>query len=331
MSEKSGTNNVFATYSGTRFSGYYFFLQGAAILGWWVWLFLFPESRQLFLGASAPDRELFAFLLPDLSVTAVTSLVASLLFFRELSWFVPIAWLSAGSIVYAALYTVSWAAAGQGSWLGVAFMLPAALFAVIAALDASPEVAPVLRRARPRTTRRHVLETLGQISLFWSFFLVVVPLLLVALETKLGWHFHGQMPSQKAIAVLLFLAFSVLGFASGITMSKHGAGTPLPFDSTNRLVIAGPYGFVRNPMVVAGLGQGTAVAIWLNSWIVTAYVVVGGLIWQLLVRPAEERDLLSKFGDGYRRYCREVRCWFPRFSSYSARPNVTNQGEGIQS
>jgi hypothetical protein len=36
---------------------------------------------------------------------------------------------------------------------------------------------------------------------------------------------------------------------------------------------------LRNPMVVAGLGQGLAVALWFGSWAVLAYVLVGGIIW----------------------------------------------------
>jgi len=30
------------------------------------------------------------------------------------------------------------------------------------------------------------------------------------------------------------------------------------------------------------------------------------------IRPHEERDLELRFGDAFRAYCAEVRCWVPR-------------------
>jgi protein-S-isoprenylcysteine O-methyltransferase Ste14 len=95
-------------------------------------------------------------------------------------------------------------------------------------------------------------------------------------------------------------------------VAARGRGTPLPFASPNRLVISGPYAYVRNPMVIAGLGQGLAVALWLGSWTVVAYVLLGGMIWNFFVRPAEERDLRNTFGNEFETYCRDVSCWRPR-------------------
>jgi hypothetical protein len=70
-------------------------------------------------------------------------------------------------------------------------------------------------------------------------------------------------------------------------------------------------------MVIAGLGQGLAMALWFGSWAVLAYVLTGGALWQLLVRPAEERDLHATFGDGFTRYCAHVACWVPRARPYA--------------
>ena len=43
-------------------------------------------------------------------------------------------------------------------------------------------------------------------------------------------------------------------------------------------------------------------------------VVLGGIVWHVLIRPAEERDLTARFGDEYVAYCLRVRCWWPRIS-----------------
>ena len=94
-------------------------------------------------------------------------------------------------------------------------------------------------------------------------------------------------------------------------MVTQGQGTPLPLDQTNRLVVGGPYRWVRNPMAVAGIGQGLAVAIAAQSWFVFGYALLGAIVWQFVVRPIEERDLESRFGQEYLDYRKRVRCWIP--------------------
>ena len=101
-------------------------------------------------------------------------------------------------------------------------------------------------------------------------------------------------------------------------MSARGRGTPLPAAMPNRLVAAGPYRFVRNPMAIAGITQGVAVGLMLSSWLVIAYAIAGSLVWNFVVRPLEEADLEERFGDEFRRYRMSVRCWWPRFSAIPA-------------
>ena len=180
----------------------------------------------------------------------------------------PLAWFAAGAIVYAFVYCVGWSIWRGGAWLNVALMAPAALFSTIGALDVSAGSIPIFRRATPGSAVRHVAATFGQIVVFWSFFLFVVPSAIVFVERELvrpSFAFPGQSP----VAALLFVAFSSLGLASGLTMAGRGAGTaavcrhePAGDDRTVR--------YLRNPMVVAGLGQGLAVALWFGSWAVLA-------------------------------------------------------------
>ena len=103
-------------------------------------------------------------------------------------------------------------------------------------------------------------------------------------------------------------------------MTIAGGGTPLPVDAPQRLVCAGPYAYVRNPMAIAGLGQGASVAVLLQSPEVAAYVVVGMLVWNFFVRPEEERYMSHIFGAEFEHYRRAVKCWVPRFRRYSAAP-----------
>jgi protein-S-isoprenylcysteine O-methyltransferase Ste14 len=83
-------------------------------------------------------------------------------------------------------------------------------------------------------------------------------------------------------------------------------------DAPRALVIVGPYRHVRNPMAILGLGQGIGVALMLGSRLVLSSVVAGGVFWHVGVRPAEERDLLARFGTEHARHRASVPVWVPR-------------------
>ena len=89
-----------------------------------------------------------------------------------------------------------------------------------------------------------------------------------------------------------------------------GAGTSIvPVRPSTTLVIEGPYRLTRNPMYVGMLFLYLGVACW------------SGLMWPLLLAPVlvwaihvtvigrEERYLIRRFGDDYRRYQTQVRRW----------------------
>src|SRR5262245_52692621 len=124
------------------------------------------------------------------------------------------------------------------------------------------------------------------------------------------------------ISVAMFVLLSLLGIWGGITMALNGDGTPLPVDGTQRLVARGPYAYLRNPMAVAGLGQGLMVGLHAGSWLTILYVFVGGLIWNYIARPMEEADMAKKFGASYERYTAEVKCWRPRLTPFVMREEV---------
>lgn len=303
------------TFSRTPFSWIFFVVQSAAFVGWWLFLWVVPSSRSAFLPPGASEPELLAFALPDLGVVVLGSLFSAIAIVSGSRWALPVSWFTAGAVVYATGYCVAWAVLRDGGWLSVALMSPAAMLSTVAALDASAGGIAIFRRAAPSNRRRHILVTLIQIAVFWSVALYAIPMAIIYIERQLGFprfSFPGQMP----VAVALFLLFSGLGLTSGLTMARSGDGTPLPFDAPNRLVVEGPYAYLRNPMIVAGMGQGTAVGLGAGSFAVLGYVVFGGFIWHFLVRPAEEADLLKLFAGDYSTFRDEVRCWVPRLRPY---------------
>ncbi len=91
-----------------------------------------------------------------------------------------------------------------------------------------------------------------------------------------------------------------------------GKGTPAPFDPPRRLVIRGPYRFVRNPMYMgAGLALAGA-ALFYKSLPLLAYVAIFLLVAHLFVLVYEEPTLRRTFGPDYEAYCHRVRRWRPR-------------------
>jgi protein-S-isoprenylcysteine O-methyltransferase Ste14 len=241
--------------------------------------------------------------------------VTSLLLRRGSGWALPALWLVAGAVDYATLYVLVWAALGGGGWLGFVLMAPTALISTTLALDVAAAQLPLFRQAGPASPRWNLIKTFLHIVAFWSFFLGLLPSFLVNIEKQMGWP-QFAFTGQRALALLAFAALSALGLACGWIMARRGDGTPLPLDATRRLVISGPYAYVRNPMAMAGLGQALAVGIGLGSPLVLGYVALGGAVWNWLVRPSEEADLVRHFGDEYERYRQAVKCWIPRRRPY---------------
>ncbi|SRR5581483_2719762 len=296
------------SFSGTRAASWYFGAQAAAFVGWWTLLAFAPATRASFHPSGTPEADLLAFALPD-ALACALSAAAAVALARRSPWALPLAWSTAGAMGYATAYVLAWAVLLDGAWLAVLLMVPAAVFSALFALDSSEGRLRAFRSARARTRAGHLAATFGWIVAFWSFFLGLLPWGIAVVERRLG---VAPYAFPVLLAAATFLAASALGLWSGITMAARGEGTPLPLDGTNRLVVAGPYRHVRNPMVLAGLAQGLAVVLAWGSWLGLVYVVLGGLTWHLVVRPAEERDLAERFGAAYEEYRRRVPLWVPR-------------------
>ncbi|MFT6148467.1 MAG: protein-S-isoprenylcysteine O-methyltransferase Ste14 [Saprospiraceae bacterium] len=154
----------------------------------------------------------------------------------------------------------------------------------------------------------NVSKTLIQTALFWIVFLFLLPDLVMYIVGGSALLTFSPLPN---LGIVAFAIFSVLGLWSGITMSVIGQGTPLPTDCPSKLVIKGPYRLVRNPMAVAGIGQGISIGLYFGALAVIVYALVGAVLWHYFVRPAEEEDLEKRFGEDYLDYKRKVKCWLP--------------------
>ncbi|PPH07603.1 hypothetical protein C5C86_13815 [Rathayibacter sp. AY1E4] len=289
----------------------YFAVQALGGAAWWVAVALVPAVRIATLGSLDP--------VPVAALDLPLFVGASALAAAGIRWAAVTA--TAWTLLVAVALAVWATLTGEAGW-GVVAMLAAAGGSVVAAclllLGRVPTrwIASGPFSFRVATAGRrpgsHLAATLGQIAVFWGGALVVVPLVIAALEERWGVGLGAAPPAVVGVGVLLLVAASALGIWSGLTMSLLGDGTPLPIAMTNRLVIAGPYRWVRNPMAVAGIVQGAAVGLLLSSWLVVLYALLGAVVWNQAVRPLEEADLAARFGADFERYRSRVRCWVPR-------------------
>lgn len=297
-----------------RTASFYFALQGSAVIAWWIALVGYPSLRSVFALEPGSETSLLAFWFADLAFLGIGSLVAGYLAWREHEAMQPAMWFVTGAISHATIYALSLAMMRDQGWLGVLLMLPAMLLSGVFATGLSIRM-KMFRAASPAAEGRYVMKTFLQIVVVWSVVLVGIPYVLSILEAKAGIP-SITFPLQKPLAALLFIGFSCIGIYSAIVMSRIGKGTPLPLDHATKLVVKGPYAWVRNPMAVSGIGQGLAVALFLGSGVVAIYALVGSAIWQFILRPLEESDLLTRFGEPYREYKQAVKCWIPRSTAY---------------
>jgi protein-S-isoprenylcysteine O-methyltransferase Ste14 len=91
-----------------------------------------------------------------------------------------------------------------------------------------------------------------------------------------------------------------------------GKGTPAPFDPPRRLVMRGPYRWVRNPMYLGAATALAGAALFYQALPLAVFVGLFLLIAHLFVVLYEEPTLRRSFGPEYEAYTHSVRRWLPR-------------------
>ena len=85
-----------------------------------------------------------------------------------------------------------------------------------------------------------------------------------------------------------------------------------PIAPTERLVVGGPFRWVRNPGYISVIALLLGQALVFGSSVLLAYAAVIALGFHLFVVFYEEPTLRRQFGAEYETYCRAVRRWIPR-------------------
>ena len=300
----------------------YFALQALAGAAWWLGTAMIPGVATATLGSINPL--LIAFV--DIPLFVIGSALAALNF-RWAVWIVT-AWtvlVALGMVIYATATTE----AGLGAVLMILAALGSLLAGVLMIVGRIPSekllIGPfAFHSSHTRVRSRVLVHTTIQIVVFWGVFLIIIPVIINAFEDR--WNLAYKFPILIVVVGFALLAFSsVIGVWSARAIANFGSGTPLPSQMAHHLVARGPYAFVRNPMAIAGIVQGMAMGLLIGSWLVVVYALIGSLLWNWLIRPHEEADLIERFGDEYRDYAKRVRCWWPTFSTADSSPDLVDE------
>jgi protein-S-isoprenylcysteine O-methyltransferase Ste14 len=154
-----------------------------------------------------------------------------------------------------------------------------------------------------------LIRTVTYATLFIAFVLVFLPAQVLSWS---GIRRPAVIGPPQIAGMAIALGGAVVALWCVFAFALMGKGTPAPFDPPRRLVVRGPYRWVRNPMYLgAGIALGGA-SLFYQSLQLLGYTALFFLITHLFVLGYEEPTLRRLFGDEYRAYCQRVRRWWPR-------------------
>jgi protein-S-isoprenylcysteine O-methyltransferase Ste14 len=150
--------------------------------------------------------------------------------------------------------------------------------------------------------------------------LIIAPLF-VALWTYLVPRWIGgphAFADPRPAGWIVVAIGAVIGLPCVWEFAWRGLGTPAPFDPPKKLVITGPYRFVRNPMYVgmALVLIGEAVVYPHVTKLMLIMVAILLVVITVFVMRFEEPTLRRMFGADYDDYCQHVRRWIPRLTPF---------------
>ncbi|MXQ55818.1 methyltransferase family protein [Shimazuella alba] len=115
--------------------------------------------------------------------------------------------------------------------------------------------------------------------------------------------------------LILITGLSLVTITIGL-FKRIGKGTLNPLDPPKKLVIAGPYRYVRNPMITGVLLVQLGESIMFTSFELLIWFFGFWMANQIYFIWKEEPQLLKRFGPDYQEYRENVPKWVPRFSPW---------------
>ena len=118
------------------------------------------------------------------------------------------------------------------------------------------------------------------------------------------------------LGIVCFFAGISLAVSTVRLFPKLGNGTPAPWDSATKLIVTGPYAYVRNPMITGVVLILASEALMLSSLAIGIWAVVFLIINMFYFPLSEEPGLRKRFGKEYDEYCKNVPRYIPRLTPW---------------
>jgi protein-S-isoprenylcysteine O-methyltransferase Ste14 len=166
---------------------------------------------------------------------------------------------------------------------------------------------------------RYPLRQIISILLLPGTVTLLVPAILLRQTRQLhtGWELASPWSILPVLAGLFFLVGGlVLIFQTISLFARVGKGTLAPWDPTRKLVLRGPYRYVRNPMISGVLAVLLAEAILCGSTALLIYFAFASVVNMIYLPLSEEPGLLKRFGAEYAAYKGHVPRWIPRLKPW---------------
>jgi len=154
-------------------------------------------------------------------------------------------------------------------------------------------------------------------AIFIGLLLIFVPAQL--LEAS-GMTRPAATGAVQIVGMIVGAAGGALAVWCVATFAIVGKGTPAPFDPPRRLVVSGPYAFVRNPMYIGAELVLLGVGLFYESLSVLGYATAFALIIYAFIMLYEEPTLRRTFGEEYDRYLGSVPRMWPRRPAADGQP-----------
>ncbi|MFQ5582276.1 MAG: methyltransferase family protein [Mariprofundaceae bacterium] len=155
--------------------------------------------------------------------------------------------------------------------------------------------------------------------------LVFIPAIIVWMSRDTTY--AASLPDLGQLLFWCALAIFCMGMAMAVWTVRlfltFGEGTPAPWNPPQRLVVRGPYRYVRNPMISSVLAMLLAEALMFQSLPLAAWMAIFFGLNAVYFPLVEEKGLEKRFGDDYREYKAHVPRWIPRLRPWN--PGGPNQ------
>ena len=113
------------------------------------------------------------------------------------------------------------------------------------------------------------------------------------------------------IGIVVFLAGFALFVWCVSLFAREGKGTLAPWDPTKRLVVVGPYRYIRNPMITGVLAMLAGETLFFGSRVIAIWTLTFFVINTVYFVLLEEPGLERRFGAPYLDYKSAVGRWMP--------------------